>query len=107
VLGGWLVRAACGSSAGNLSSPEFAARLLSAVQQKEATSIDVGLSHRELQIIAEVESGATNRMVADKLKISEKTVKHYMSSIMQKYGATNRVSAVMAYQRMRQSGQHA
>ncbi|MGY4600466.1 DNA-binding NarL/FixJ family response regulator [Bradyrhizobium sp. GM22.5] len=38
-------------------SPEFAARLLSAVQQKEATSIDVGLSHRELQIIAEVESG--------------------------------------------------
>ncbi|MET4449159.1 two-component system nitrate/nitrite response regulator NarL [Bradyrhizobium sp. GM2.2] len=88
-------------------SPEFAARLLSAVQRKEAVSIDVGLSHRELQIIAEVESGATNRMVADKLKISEKTVKHYMSSIMQKCGATNRVSAVMAYQRMRQSGQHA
>jgi two-component system nitrate/nitrite response regulator NarL len=88
-------------------SPEFASRLLSAVQQKEVDAIDVGLSHRELQIIAEVENGSTNRMVAEKLKLSEKTVKHYMSSIMQKCGATNRVSAVMAYQKMRQSGQHA
>ncbi|WP_346732102.1 response regulator transcription factor [Bradyrhizobium sp. 30] len=88
-------------------SPEFPARLLSAVQHKEVGSIDLGLSHRELQIIAEVENGATNRMVAEKLKISEKTVKHYMSSIMHKCGATNRVSAVMASQRVRQSGQHA
>lgn len=88
-------------------SPEFAARLLSAVQRKDVVAINVGLSHRELQIIAEVENGSTNRMVAEKLRISEKTVKHYMSSIMNKCGATNRVSAVMAYQKMRQSGQHA
>lgn len=88
-------------------SPEFAARLLSAVQQKGVEPVNLGLSHRELQIIAEVESGATNRMVAEKLRISEKTVKHYMSSIMQKCGASNRVAAVMAYQRMRQAGHHA
>jgi DNA-binding NarL/FixJ family response regulator len=87
-------------------SPEFAARLLAAVQRREAGTIDVGLSHRELQILAEVEKGATNRMVAEKLKLSEKTVKHYMSSIMQKFGATNRVSAVIAYQKVRLSGQH-
>lgn len=87
-------------------SPEFAAKLLSAVQQNKPAQIDIGLTHRELQIIAEVENGATNRMVAEKLNLSEKTVKHYMSIIMQKCGVTNRVSAVMAYQRMRQSGQH-
>jgi two-component system, NarL family, nitrate/nitrite response regulator NarL len=46
-------------------------------------------------------------MVAEKLNLSEKTVKHYMSSIMQKYGVTNRTSAVMAYQKMLHSGQHA
>jgi DNA-binding NarL/FixJ family response regulator len=87
-------------------SPEFAARLLAAVQ-KEPAHVDIGLSHRELQILAEVESGATNKMVAQKLHLSEKTIKHYMSSIMQKCGVTNRVSAVIAYQKMRQSDQHA
>jgi two-component system nitrate/nitrite response regulator NarL len=86
-------------------SPEFAARLLSAAQHKQSARIDIGLSHRETQVLREVESGATNRMVAEKLRLSEKTVKHYMSSIMQKYGVTNRVSAVMAYQRMRDIGQ--
>jgi DNA-binding NarL/FixJ family response regulator len=88
-------------------SPEFAARLLSAVQKHGPTTGDVGLSHREMQILTEVENGATNKMVAAKLRLSEKTVKHYMSSIMQKYGVSNRVSAVMAHQKMRQSGQHA
>jgi DNA-binding NarL/FixJ family response regulator len=63
--------------------------------------LNIGLSYRELQILAEVENGATNRMVAEKLHLSEKTVKHYMSSIMRKCGVTNRVSAVMAYQKMR------
>jgi two-component system, NarL family, nitrate/nitrite response regulator NarL len=88
-------------------SPEFATRLLSAAQAKVPTKVDSGLSHREMQILREVVSGATNRMVAEKLSLSEKTVKHYMSSIMQKYGVTNRTSAVMAYQKMLQSGQHA
>jgi two-component system nitrate/nitrite response regulator NarL len=88
-------------------SPEFATRLLSAAQTKEPTVVDSGLSHREMQILREVVSGATNRMVAEKLSLSEKTVKHYMSSIMQKYGVTNRTSAVIAYQKMLQSGQHA
>jgi DNA-binding NarL/FixJ family response regulator len=87
-------------------SPEFAAKLLSAAQNRESARIDIGLSHREMQILLEVENGATNKMVAEKLSLSEKTVKHYMSSIMQKYGVTNRVSAVMAYQKMRQAGQH-
>lgn len=84
-------------------SPEFATRLLSAAQ----TKADSGLSHREMQVLLEVVSGATNRMAAEKLSLSEKTVKHYMSSIMQKYGVTNRTSAVLAYQKMLQSGQHA
>ena len=88
-------------------SPEFATKLLSAAQVKEPTVVDSGLSHRETQILREVVSGATNRMVAEKLSLSEKTVKHYMSSIMQKYGVTNRTSAVIAYQKMLRSGQHA
>jgi two-component system nitrate/nitrite response regulator NarL len=86
-------------------SPEFATKLLLAAQNRnQDTSIaDSRLSFREAQILREVEAGLSNRMVAEKLRISEKTVKHYMSSIMQKYGVNNRVSAVIAYQKVRRS----
>ena len=86
-------------------SPEFATKLLQAAQQKAAQdiNIDTKLSNRESQILREVETGLTNRKVAEKLHISEKTVKYYMSSIMQKYGVNNRVSAIMAYQKIRRS----
>jgi DNA-binding NarL/FixJ family response regulator len=86
-------------------SPEFATKLLQAAQQKtmQPPALDTKLSSRESQILREVEAGLTNRGVAEKLHISEKTVKHYMSSIMQKYGVHNRVSAIMAYQKIRRS----
>ena len=86
-------------------SPEFATKLLSAAQNKtrDAPISDTRLSFRESQILREVEAGLSNRMVAEKLRISEKTVKYYMSSIMQKYGVSNRVSAVVAYQKVRRS----
>lgn len=86
-------------------SPEFATKMLLAAQSRsQDTSIaDSRLSFRESQILREVAAGLSNRMVAEKLSISEKTVKHYMSSIMQKYGVSNRVSAVIAYQKVCQS----
>ena len=86
-------------------SPEFATKLLNAAQHKKPDTpiADSRLSFREGQILREVEAGLSNRMVAEKLRISEKTVKYYMSSIMQKYGVNNRVSAVVAYQKVRRS----
>ena len=86
-------------------SPEFATKLLNAAQHKkpDTTIDDTRLSFREGQILREVEAGLSNRMVAEKLRLSEKTVKYYMSSIMQKYGVSNRVSAVIAYQKIRRS----
>jgi two-component system, NarL family, nitrate/nitrite response regulator NarL len=86
-------------------SPEFATKLLLAAQTKnqDTTIADSRLSFRESQILREVAVGLSNRMVAERLSISEKTVKHYMSSIMQKYRVSNRVSAVMAYQKVCQS----
>lgn len=88
-------------------SPEFATRLLQAAQTKAAPDpvIDV-LSYRESQIMRELENGSTNRQIAEKLQISEKTVKYYMSAIMQKYGVSNRVSAVIAAQKSRGSRPH-
>ena len=58
-------------------SPEFATKLLIAAQNEtQKTSIpDSRLSFREGQILRQVEAGLSNRMVAQKLRISEKTVK--------------------------------
>ncbi|QLC74441.1 response regulator transcription factor [Pseudomonas sp. LPB0260] len=78
-------------------TPGFASKLISNLQKQNGDEKSVNeLTHREEQIIREVANGLTNREVADKLSLSEKTVKHYMTSIMQKLQVRNRVEAVTA-----------
>lgn len=53
------------------------------------------LTQRETQILGQVSVGATNKEIARSLNITEKTVKYYMTSIMQKLQVRNRVEAVV------------
>lgn len=80
-------------------TPEFAKKLLSNFRKHEAEVRKIDLTHREEQIIREVSMGLTNKEVASKLLISEKTVKYYMTCVMQKLNARNRVEAVTALRR--------
>jgi two-component system, NarL family, nitrate/nitrite response regulator NarL len=81
-------------------SPAFAKRLLTAAQENKARRDPIGtLTMREEQVLHELKSGHSNREIANALSIQEKTVKFYMSSIMHKLGAKNRVEALVAYQR--------
>jgi len=81
-------------------SPEFAAPMLEAAgEARRQRALTEQLTHRELQIIGEIAKGLTNREAAERLKISEKTVKHYMTSVMHKYNVRNRVSAVVEFQK--------
>lgn len=57
------------------------------------------LTRREEQILDRVASGLTNREIAKSLEIGEKTVKHYMTSIMQKLRVRNRVEAALAFRK--------
>ena len=59
------------------------------------TSVIDLLSDREKQILERVASGDSNKEIAYDLDISEKTVKHYMTNIMQKLHARNRVEAAI------------
>ena len=81
-------------------TPEFAARLLALPHQgpRAAAPNEAGhdLSAREEQILEGVAQGMTNKEIARKLDLSEKTVKHYMSGVLQKLSARNRVEAVVA-----------
>ncbi|MBT8766489.1 response regulator [Metapseudomonas boanensis] len=81
-------------------TPAFASRLLNRLRQlQEHERHRIELTHREEQIIREVAQGLTNREVANKLGLSEKTVKYYMTNVMQKLHARNRVEAVTAARR--------
>ncbi|MBZ7927093.1 response regulator transcription factor (plasmid) [Ensifer adhaerens] len=58
------------------------------------------LSLREEQIVRHLMRGSTNREIAAYLDISEKTVKHYMTVLMQKLDVRNRLEVVLAAQRL-------
>jgi DNA-binding NarL/FixJ family response regulator len=83
-------------------TPKLASRVLVELSDntrsdKSGKPIDT-LTERERQILERVASGEINKEIAYNLSISEKTVKHYMTNIMQKLHARNRVeAALLAY----------
>jgi DNA-binding NarL/FixJ family response regulator len=58
------------------------------------------LSARERQIIALVAEGCENREIADRLSISENTVKNHLARIYDKLKVANRVQAALTCERM-------
>jgi two-component system nitrate/nitrite response regulator NarL len=58
-------------------------------------STQFGLTRRELEIIVEVVSGASNPEIARKLSISEQTVKHHLTHIFDKLGVYTRVELAL------------
>jgi len=53
------------------------------------------LTSRERQILELLATGLKNKEIADKLCLSEKTIKHYMTNILQKLHVRNRVEAAV------------
>jgi two-component system, NarL family, nitrate/nitrite response regulator NarL len=62
------------------------------------------LTEREAQILAQVARGLTNKEIARDLSLSEKTVKHHMTNVMQKLQVRNRVEAAMMFRRQNGNG---
>ena len=52
-----------------------------------------GLSLRELEVLAALATGATNRMVARSLGITERTVATHVEHLLAKLGVGNRAGA--------------
>lgn len=88
-------------------TPGLAARLLVEMGTKASsrvgTEADVlaRLNQREESILALVADGMSNREVGDRLGLSEKTIKHYMTNILQKLRVRNRVEAALLAQKFR------
>ncbi len=80
-------------------SAGLAQRLLVAMRRRKAVAAEPNplddLSKREEDILKLVATGKSNREVGEALDLQEKTVKHYMTSILQKLHVRNRVEAAM------------
>jgi len=79
-------------------APSLAAKLLSTMQSGGTVGGDNpvdALSKREEQILRLVARGLSNKEIGRELDLQEKTVKHYMTNILQKLHVRNRVEAAL------------
>ncbi len=61
----------------------------------EARQRKFGLTPRELEIVAAVVAGYSNKEIAEYFKISEDTVKHHLSNIFDKLGVSTRLELAL------------
>lgn len=81
----------------------FASQVIAALRNtslRRKAAEAVKFSIREYQIVRLLLRGNTNKEIAISLKISEKTVKNYMTILMQKLHARNRLEVVIAAQKL-------
>lgn len=82
-------------------SNELAARMVREMRHApKKADPDLRLTFREEQIVRKLMAGASNKAIAEHLNISEKTVKYYMSQIMQKFSVQSRLQVVVAANEM-------
>ena len=75
------------------------ARILEEFAQSEpidqpAPSLLVGLTAREIEVLQELSDGITNQEIANRLYISENTVKNHIHNILEKLSLNNRREAI-------------
>jgi RNA polymerase sigma factor (sigma-70 family) len=68
-------------------------------QRKQTSSPLDELTSREREILESLAAGLSNKEIGEKLFLSEKTVKHYMTNILQKLQVRNRVEAALLAQK--------
>lgn len=60
-----------------------------------ANNLEESLTDREYEVLVELGKGFTNTQIAEKLFISENTVKKHISSLLSKLGMTHRTEAAL------------
>lgn len=79
-------------------SPEIATRLVSyfsALHPEQTSQVFPELSHREREILALLAQGCKNAEIAERLVVSPKTIRNYVSNIISKLQVADRAQAIL------------
>ncbi len=94
-----LVAAIEGTAEGkSFVDPEVAGKLLSQVARsapQRTTTVAADLSEREMDVLRLLARGFTNADVAERLYLSEGTVRNYVSNVLSKLGVADRTQAAV------------
>jgi DNA-binding NarL/FixJ family response regulator len=77
-----------------LAAPGERAAATVVARDPRARPEDIALTQRELDVLALMAEGASNKMIARQLNISVHTVKFHVGSLLDKLDATGRTDAV-------------
>ena len=79
------------------ASPGSGSTIQPSFSRKEASPLPFGvtLSARELEVLALISEALTNKQIANRLNLSEATIKSHVSAIIAKLGVPDRVGAAV------------
>jgi DNA-binding NarL/FixJ family response regulator len=84
---------------GRYIAPQLAARAIRLKYADPPAEKPRELTQREAEVLGHLSAAMTNKEIARVLNISERTVKHYMTVILDKLNARNRVEAALSARR--------
>lgn len=73
---------------------------LRTVSARRAAQAALRLTNREEQVLRLLLKGKTNREIGEAMSLSDKTVKHYMGTLMQRLHVRNRIEVILTAQEL-------
>ncbi len=79
----------------------FDSKIVSNIKKYSKKDIDIDLSPRELDILLLVAEGLNNKEIAEKLFLSEGTIRNYISNMLDKLSLRDRTQLAIYYYRLK------
>ena len=90
----------------SLLDPIVTARVLDRVRNPPRDALTASLTAQETVILGHLADGLTNRQIADRMFLAEKTVKNYVSNLLAKLGMDHRTQAAVYAARLAERRAH-
>ncbi len=91
----------------SLLDPSLTGKVLERLRQGDEQDPRLAsLSEQERRILELIADGLTNRQIAEKMHLAEKTVKNYVSNLLSKLGMQRRTEAAVFYTQIERGEQH-
>ncbi len=79
----------------------FDSKIVTNIKKYTKKNVAIDLSDREYEILLLVAEGLNNKEIAEKLYLSEGTIRNYISNILDKLGLRDRTQLAIYYYKMK------